>query len=105
MHHLWAAGVTGDLHLLCVPWRDHHHHHRAPSPPFRLTLPWPAVPPPWPVCSTSVDVGAASCAANDLASTAEVAVEPGKYYFIVVGRTRVEDDPFPLQLGASLLSL
>lgn len=57
------------------------------------------------MCSTSDDVGAASCAANDLASTVEVSVQAGKHYFIVVGRTSAEDDPFPLQLGVTLQNL
>lgn len=60
---------------------------------------------PWRVCSTSDDAGAASCNANDLASTVEVSVQPGQHYFIVVGRTSAEDDPFPLQLAVTLQNL
>ena len=56
-------------------------------------------------CSTSDDAGAASCAANDLASTVEVSLVPGQHYFIVVGRTNAEDEPFPLQLSAAPQSL
>ena len=78
-------------------------------------MPVPARSQPWPnhapschvprVRSTSVDAGATSCAANDLASTVEVPLVPGQHYFIVVGKTNAEDDAFPLQLSAALQSL
>lgn len=73
-------------------------------PSYRPPQPWPRVA-LCPACSTSDDAGAASCAANDLASTVEVSLVPGQHYFIVVGRTNAADDPFPLQLSLALQSL
>ena len=97
-----SVGVTGNRHLLGAACQHHRLHAPIGLPTFPdLCLPCCAT---WPVCSTSDDVGAGSCAANDLASTVEVSVESGKHYFIVVGSTSAVD-PFPLQLAVTLQSL